>query len=73
MPIHAHTFHTCPHLHRRAMQAMSADQGPSLGQVLRPEVLAPLLSEPGTVERLAEHLPSEHRNQVGVCEDGNID
>ena len=30
-------------------------------EVLRPEILAPLLRDPGSLERLSEHLPPEHR------------
>ncbi|GAX83922.1 hypothetical protein CEUSTIGMA_g11346.t1 [Chlamydomonas eustigma] len=54
---------------RQALMAMSADQGPSLTEVLRPEVLTPMLSEiPEAVHRLAEYLPPEHRNEQGLVD-----
>ena len=42
-------------------QQRQQDSGPALGEVLRPELLAPLLRQEGTLERLAEFLPLEHR------------
>ena len=54
----------------QSSQRPAEDQGPSLGEVLRPEIVAPLLREGGgglALERLAEFLPAEHR-----CEEGGI-
>jgi hypothetical protein len=36
-------------------------QGPALQDVLKPELLVPLLKQEGMLERLAPHLPEEHR------------
>lgn len=41
--------------------ASAADPGPTLGDVLKPELLAPLLQAPDVVQRLAPYLPEEHR------------
>ena len=38
-----------------------ADPGPGLGEVLKPELVAPLLRSPEMVARLAPYLPEEHR------------
>uniref|UniRef100_A0A7S0RUT9 Pru domain-containing protein n=1 Tax=Chlamydomonas leiostraca TaxID=1034604 RepID=A0A7S0RUT9_9CHLO len=46
-----------------AARGPAPDEGPGLHEVLRPEVVVPLLSEPGVLERLAPHLPEEHRSQ----------
>lgn len=35
--------------------------GPSLAEVLRPETLIPLARSPDMLERLAPHMPEEHR------------
>jgi hypothetical protein len=35
-------------------------------QVLRPEALLPLLSDPGMLARLAPHLPEQHRSQEAL-------
>ena len=40
-----------------AQQHMQRAPGPSLAEVLTPEVLIPLVSEPGVLERLSAHLP----------------
>lgn len=40
-----------------AAQQMQHAPGPSLAEVLTPEVLIPLVSEPGVLQRLAPHLP----------------
>lgn len=42
-------------------RASAADPGPTLGDVLKPELLAPLLRSPDMVQRLAQYLPEEHR------------
>lgn len=51
-------------------------QGPGLEEVMRPEVVVPLLrSAPGAMERLAPHLPEEHRCVGAVrgwCRQHNI-
>lgn len=44
----------------RQQQRMAAP-GPSLAEVLRPEVMLPLLHHPDTLGQLAQHLPEEHR------------
>ncbi|DBA85473.1 TPA: hypothetical protein ACH3X2_000421 [Trebouxia sp. C0005] len=49
-----------------AMAQMARASGPSLAEVLKPEVIVPLLQEPGMLEHLAEHLPEEHRNMQGL-------
>ncbi|KAL0020885.1 hypothetical protein WJX77_006881 [Trebouxia sp. C0004] len=49
-----------------AMAQMARASGPSLAGVLKPEVIVPLLQEPGMLEHLAEHLPEEHRNMQGL-------
>lgn len=36
--------------------------GPSLADVLRPDVVAPLLADSEVLERLGQHLPEEHRS-----------
>ena len=41
--------------------------GPSLAEVLRPETLIPLARSPDMLERLAPHMPEEHR-----CEDAQL-
>ncbi|KAK9809199.1 hypothetical protein WJX72_011241 [[Myrmecia] bisecta] len=43
-------------------------QGPSLSQVLKAEHILPVLSEPGVLERLAPHLPEEHRTAAALRE-----
>lgn len=43
-------------------RAMVAAAGPSLEQILKPEVLMPLLQDPEVVERLSVYLPEAHRN-----------
>lgn len=50
-------------------QRALADLGPSLGDVLKPEALAPLLQSPELVARLAPYLPEEHR--WGGCVGGD--
>jgi len=40
--------------------------GPSLSDVLKPEVVLPLLSRSEVQERLAEFLPSEHQNSEAI-------
>lgn len=39
----------------------SLDVGPSLGEVLKPEAVVPLLREPGMLERLAPFVPEQQR------------
>lgn len=51
---------------RQAAAAMARGSGPSLAEVLKPQVIVPLLQEPGMLEHLAEHLPEEHRNMQGL-------
>lgn len=43
----------------------AADPGPTLGDVLRPELLAPLVREPDMVQRLAPYLPEQYRCAEG--------
>jgi hypothetical protein len=50
-----------------AAQRRALDAGPSLGDVLRPELVAPLLQQPGMAERLALYLPEEQRCGVCLC------
>ena len=38
-----------------------AERGPGLADVLAPEAVVPLLVQEGMLERLAPHLPEEHR------------
>lgn len=50
--------------HQQQMQqaaAAAASRGPSLADVLNPELLAPLLQSPDMVQRLAPYLPEQHR------------
>lgn len=49
-----------------ALSQMARASGPSLAEVLKPEVVIPLLQEAGMLEQLAEHLPEEHRNMEGL-------
>ena len=51
-----------------AQQAQRAP-GPSLAEVLTPEVLIPLVSEPGVLERLSPHLPvrADEHLYFAVC------
>ncbi|GBF95298.1 26S proteasome regulatory subunit [Raphidocelis subcapitata] len=46
--------------HAQRMRGVAA--GPSLADVLRPEVVAPLLADPEVLARLGQHLPEEHRS-----------
>lgn len=46
---------------RQAGMAAMADPGPSLGEVLKPEAVGPLLASEEMVARLAPYLPEEHR------------
>jgi 26S proteasome regulatory subunit N13 len=46
----------------------AAPAGPGLHDVLRPEALVPLLSQPGMLERLAPHLPEQHRSREALVE-----
>ena len=46
---------------RQAGMAAMADPGPTLGDVLKPEALGPLLASEEMVARLAPYLPEEHR------------
>lgn len=39
---------------------MRADDGPGLHEVLRPELLMPVVRAPGALEALAPNLPQEH-------------
>ena len=47
-----------------AFRQQQAANGPTLAEVLRPEVLVPLLQDPELVDRLAPFLPEEHRYHV---------
>ncbi|CAL8470166.1 g9708 [Coccomyxa elongata] len=47
---------------------MQRAPGPSLADVLTPEVIIPLLHQPGVLERLAPYLPEEHRNEAALME-----
>ncbi|KAL3143764.1 hypothetical protein ABBQ32_003595 [Trebouxia sp. C0010 RCD-2024] len=49
-----------------ALAQMAKASGPSLAEVLKPEVILPLLQEPGMLEQLAQYLPEEHRNMAGL-------
>ncbi|KAL3150071.1 hypothetical protein ABBQ38_013417 [Trebouxia sp. C0009 RCD-2024] len=49
-----------------ALTQMAKASGPSLAEVLKPEVILPLLQEPGMLEQLAQYLPEEHRNMAGL-------
>ncbi|GMH33173.1 hypothetical protein BSKO_01007 [Bryopsis sp. KO-2023] len=42
--------------------------GPSLGEILKPEILYSYLTDPDMLEKLASHLPEEHRNQEALLE-----
>lgn len=42
-------------------------QGPSLPQVLSPDILLPLLQGPEALQALAQHLPEEHRSTEQLC------
>lgn len=50
---------------------MQRASGPSLADVLTPEVIIPLLREPGVLERLAHHLPVRqlHIQSPATCAD----
>ena len=39
-------------------------QGPGLHEVLQPDLVVPLLQQPGMLEALAPHLPERHRFAV---------
>ncbi|KAF5834463.1 hypothetical protein DUNSADRAFT_8819 [Dunaliella salina] len=45
----------------KGTKRMRVDEGPGLHEVLQPEVVLPLLQNPGSLQALAEHLPEEHR------------
>lgn len=47
---------------RQELVRMSRAPGPSLSEVLKPEVLAPLLQDPEVLERLSSYLPEEQRS-----------
>ncbi|PRW33310.1 adhesion molecule [Chlorella sorokiniana] len=53
---------------RQAGMAAMADPGPSLGDVLKPEALGPLLASDDMVARLAPYLPEEHRSAAAIRE-----
>jgi len=42
--------------------------GPSLSDLLKPEELLTRFSTPGMLEKLAEYMPEEHRNEGQLCE-----
>ncbi|KAK9915613.1 hypothetical protein WJX75_001503 [Coccomyxa subellipsoidea] len=48
--------------------AMQRAPVPNLAEVLTPEVIIPLLRQPGVLERLAPHLPEEHRNEAALMD-----
>ncbi|KAL4853861.1 26S proteasome regulatory subunit RPN13 [Chlorella vulgaris] len=57
--------------HQQQMQqaaAAAANRGPSLADVLNPELLAPLLQSPDMVQRLAPYLPEQHRTAAAIRE-----
>ncbi|KAK9825385.1 hypothetical protein WJX81_007548 [Elliptochloris bilobata] len=47
-------------------QQSAAPEGPSINEVLRSELLLPLLREADVLPRLAPHLPEEHRTQEAL-------
>ncbi|KAL6754291.1 adhesion molecule [Haematococcus lacustris] len=47
---------------QQGRRRLGLDEGPGLHEVLRPELLAPLLRLPGVLEQCAPHLPEEHRS-----------
>ncbi|BDA44186.1 26S proteasome regulatory subunit RPN13 [Coccomyxa sp. Obi] len=47
---------------------MQRAPGPNLADVLTPEVIIPLLRQPGMLERLAPYLPEEHRNEAALMD-----
>eukprot|EP00879_Flechtneria_rotunda_P009097 GHRR01009524.1.p2 GENE.GHRR01009524.1~~GHRR01009524.1.p2 ORF type:complete len:343 (+),score=129.10 GHRR01009524.1:333-1361(+) len=55
--------------HRQQQQraaAMAMAPGPGLTEVLRPEVLTPLLQDPEVLERLSAYLPEEQRSRESL-------
>ncbi|KAI7839776.1 hypothetical protein COHA_006576 [Chlorella ohadii] len=53
---------------RQGGMAAMADPGPTLGDVLKPEALGPLLASEEMVARLAPYLPEEHRSAAAIRE-----
>lgn len=51
---------------QRDMVAMARAPGPGLSEVLKPEVLAPLLQDPEVLERLSTYLPEEQRSREAL-------
>ena len=45
--------------------------GPSLAEVLKPETIIPLLSNPEIQSRLEQYLPEEHRNAAAIMDLAN--
>ncbi len=42
-------------------------QGPGLHEVLKPDLLVPLVRKEGMLDKLASHLPEEHRSVMGLA------
>eukprot|EP00775_Hariotina_reticulata_P004635 gene4635-4888_t len=51
---------------QQELRAMSVAPGPGLSEVLKPEVLAPLLNDPEMLDRLSEYLPEGHRSHEAL-------
>lgn len=49
---------------QQQQQQEEMETGPSLADVLKPEIIVPLLNSPDMVERLAPYLPEDHRHGV---------
>ncbi|WIA41801.1 hypothetical protein OEZ86_009133 [Tetradesmus obliquus] len=53
---------------QQQMRDMAVAPGPGLQEVLKPEVLGPLLQDPEVLERLSAYLPEEQRSRAALLE-----
>lgn len=53
---------------QQQMRDMAVAPGPGLQEVLKPEVLGPLLQDPEVLERLSAYLPEEQRSRGALLE-----